>query len=198
MRHETLRANDEKNFSNNAIFINGTTFTKHQSWRKPIDARISGLHQRTCLSPAERYTVGMKNDVVPVQIRGILPANSGCALFVGNDEKVFVINVEPNMGAIIGMFLRDTPKERPLTHDLIQSIFKGFSINVERVVITELKNSTYFARLILQQNNELARKIVEIDARPSDCLAIATAQKRPMFVAASLFDQVEDMSAVSY
>ena len=36
----------------------------------------------------------MKNDVVPVQIRGILPANSGCALFVGNDKKVFVINVE--------------------------------------------------------------------------------------------------------
>ena len=108
--------------------------------------------------------------------------NSGCALFVGNDDKVFVINVEPNMGAIIGMFLRDTPKERPLTHDLIQSIFKGFRITVERVVITELKNSTYFARLILQQQNELARKIVEIDARPSDCLAIATAQKRPIFV----------------
>ncbi len=40
----------------------------------------------------------MKSDVVPVQIRGILPAPSGCALFVGNDEKVFVINVEPQMG----------------------------------------------------------------------------------------------------
>src|SRR3954467_1022347 len=138
----------------------------------------------------------MKNDVVPVQIRGILPANSGCALFVGNDEKVFVINVEPNMGAIIGMFLRETPKERPLTHDLIQSIFKGFSITVERVVITELRNSTYFARLILQQQNELARKIVEIDARPSDCLALATAQKRPIYVANALFEQVEDMSEV--
>ena len=75
----------------------------------------------------------MKNDVVPVQIRGILPANSGCALFVGNDEKVFVINVEPNMGAVIGMFLRATPKERPLTHDLMQSIFTGFGISVERV-----------------------------------------------------------------
>ena len=104
----------------------------------------------------------MKNDVVPVQIRGILPANAGCALFVGNDEKVFVIHVEPNMGAVIGMFLKETAKERPLTHDLIQSIFKGFSINVERVVITELKNSTYFARLILEQHNEVARKIVEI------------------------------------
>ena len=82
----------------------------------------------------------MKNDVVEVQIRGILPANSGCALFVGNDEKVFVINVEPNMGAVIGMFLRATPKERPLTHDLIQSIFKGFGFIVERFVFTELKN----------------------------------------------------------
>lgn len=138
----------------------------------------------------------MKNDVVPVQIRGILPANSGCALFVGNDEKVFVINVEPQMGQVIGMFLREAPKERPLTHDLIQSIFKGFSISVERVIITELRNSTYFARLILQQHNEVARKIVEIDARPSDCLALASAQKRPIFVSQKLFDQVEDMSEV--
>lgn len=138
----------------------------------------------------------MKSDVLPIQIRGILPANSGCALFVGNDEKVFVINVEPQMGAIIGMFLRDQPKERPLTHDLIQSIFKGFNISVERVVITELKNSTYYARLILQQHNEVARKLVEIDARPSDCLAIATAQKKPIFVTQALFDQVEDMSEV--
>ena len=138
----------------------------------------------------------MKNDVLPVQIRGILPANSGCAIFVGNDEKVFVIHVEQNMGAIIGMFLRDQPKERPLTHDLIANVFKGFNITVERVVITELKNATYYARLILQQQNELARKIVEIDARPSDCLAIAAAQKRPIFVAAPLFEQVEDMSEV--
>lgn len=143
-----------------------------------------------------KYTRLMKNDVVPVQIRGILPANSGCALFVGNDEKVFVINVEPQMGQVIGMFLRDTPKERPLTHDLMQSIFKGFGISAERVIITELKNSTYFARLILSQNNEIARKIVEIDARPSDCLAIASAQKKPIFVTRTLFEQVEDMSEV--
>ena len=136
----------------------------------------------------------MKNDVVPVEIRGILPANSGCAIFVGNEQKVFVIQVEHNMGAIIGMFLRDTPKERPLTHDLVNNIFKGFNITIERVVITELKNSTYFARLILQQQNELGRKIVEIDARPSDCLALATAQKRPLYVSSALFNQVEDMS----
>jgi bifunctional DNase/RNase len=138
----------------------------------------------------------MKSDVIPVEIRGILPANSGCAIFVGNDEKVFVIQVEHSMGAIIGMFLRDTPKERPLTHDLIASIFKGFDIKVERVVITELKNSTYFARLTLKMDNELGQKLVEIDARPSDCIAIATAQKKPLFVRSALFESVEDMSEV--
>lgn len=138
----------------------------------------------------------MKHEVVPVQIRGILPANSGCALFVGNDEKVFVIHVEPQMGMVIGKYLRAEASERPLTHDLMASIFKGFGIAVERVVITELKNSTYFARLILSQNNEVARKIVEIDARPSDCLAIASSQKKPIFVSKTLFGQVEDMSEV--
>jgi bifunctional DNase/RNase len=140
----------------------------------------------------------VKSEVLPVQIRGILPANNSCALFVGNEKKVFVIQVEPQMGAVIGMFLRDTPKERPLTHDLINRVFLGFGISVERVIITDLKNSTYFARLILQQQNELhtERKIVELDARPSDCLALAAAQKKPIFVSAKLFEQVEDMSKV--
>jgi bifunctional DNase/RNase len=136
----------------------------------------------------------MKNEVVPVQIRGLLPANSGCAIFVGNEEKVFVIQVEHNLGAVIQMFLRDQPKERPLTHDLMVHVFKGFGISVERVVITELRNSTYFARLFLREENELGKKLVEIDARPSDCLALAAAHKRPVFVTKALFDQVEDMT----
>ena len=113
---------------------------------------------------------------------------------MGNDDKVFVISVDHSMATVISMFLRDTPKERPLTHDLMVHVFKGFGITVERVIITELRNSTYFARLILRQQNELGTKLVEIDARPSDCLALAAAHKRPVFVAKPLFDQVEDMT----
>ena len=75
-------------------------------------------------------------------------------------------------------------------------VFKGFGIEVERVVVTELKNSTYFARMILKMENELGTKIVEVDARPSDCLAIAASQKVPVFVTDSLFEEVEDMSEV--
>lgn len=138
----------------------------------------------------------MNNDVVPVQIRGILPSNAGCAIFVGNDEKVFVINVDPQIGDVIVKFMRGVAKERPLTHDLMNSVFKGFGISVERVVVTELKNSTYFARLILKQQNDLGQALVEVDARPSDCLALATAHKKPIFVSQKLFGQVEDMSEV--
>jgi len=76
----------------------------------------------------------------------------------------------------------------------VQNIFKGFGIAVDRVIITDLRNSTYFARLILSQENELGRKLVELDARPSDSLALATAQHKPIFVAAKLWEQVEDMS----
>ena len=138
----------------------------------------------------------MNNDVVAVNIKGILPANSGSAVFIGNGEKVFVIQVEHNMGTVIGMFLNETPKERPLTHDLFGHVFGGFGINLVRVVVTELKNSTYYARLILEQENELGRKIVEVDARPSDCLAMAAQHKSPIYVATDLFEDVEDMSEV--
>ena len=138
----------------------------------------------------------MKNDVVPVQIRGILPANNGVAVFVGNDDKVFVIQVETGMGRIISNFLHKSHNERPLTHDLIGSIFKGFGISVERIIISDLRNSTYFARLILREENELGTKLVEIDARPSDCIALAVAHSRPIYVAARLFEQVEDMSEI--
>ena len=75
-------------------------------------------------------------------------------------------------------------------------VFQGFGISVERILISELKGTTYYARMVLQQRNELGRKIVEVDARPSDCLAMATAQKKPIFVSAPLFEEVEDMSHI--
>jgi uncharacterized protein len=138
----------------------------------------------------------VKNDVLEIQVRGVLPTNNGCAVFIGNDDKTFVIYVDHSVGAAITMFLRSTPKERPLTHDLIGHIFTGLGVSVERVVINDLKNSTYFARLILRVENELGKKILEIDARPSDCIALAVQQKSPIYVAGKVFNAVEDMSEV--
>lgn len=98
------------------------------------------------------------------------------------------------MGVVIGMALRQTPKERPLTHDLMHQMFLGMGIKLERVVITGIRGATFLARMLLRQENELGKKLVEIDARPSDCIAMACLEKAPVFVSNELLDQVEDMS----
>jgi hypothetical protein len=88
------------------------------------------------------------------------------------------------------MFIEDVEKPRPLTHDLIGNILNGLGATVVRVVINDLRDNTYFARLLLKEENELGKKIVEIDSRPSDCMAIAKMKKCPMFVTRKVFDVV--------
>ena len=137
-----------------------------------------------------------KNDLVPVQVRVVLPTNNGSAVFIGNSEKTFVIYVDQSVGAAITMFMRGIQKERPLTHDLIGSLFAGLGVTLDRVIINDLRNSTYFARLYLTCENELGKKIIEVDARPSDSIALALQAKAPVLVARKVFDVVEDMSEV--
>ena len=139
----------------------------------------------------------MSKTVVQAQVRAVLPTKEGCAVFLGNKEKVFIIYVDTNVGAAITMFMRGTPKERPLTHDLMANIMMALGAKVERVIINELRNATYFARLIISAENELQqRKIIEIDSRPSDCIAMAIQQKATIFVSRNVWDEVDDMSDV--
>ena len=106
-----------------------------------------------------------------------------------------MICVEQSVGAAIAMFMEGTEKERPLTHDLLASILQAFEAKIERVIINDLKRGTYFARLVLSAENESQqKKIVEIDARPSDCIAMATQQSAPIYVSRDVWDRVEDMS----
>ena len=59
----------------------------------------------------------MPADVVEVSIKGLMPTANGCAVFLGNDEKVFVIYVDPSVGSAISMTISGVKKERPLTHE---------------------------------------------------------------------------------
>ena len=139
----------------------------------------------------------MNKRVVEIHVRAVVPTSAGRAVFIGNNEKVFVIYVDESVGAAITMFMEGTPKERPLTHDLIGHLMAALGAHVERVIVNDLKSATYFARLIISAENELhQRKIIELDARPSDCIAIATAQKAPIYVSQEVWDEVEDMSDV--
>ena len=135
--------------------------------------------------------------VLQVVIKGIVPTTNGSAVFLGNEEKVFVIYMDPLVGNAISMLVHGAQTERPLTHDLIGMLLTALGAKVERVIINDLKGSTYYGRMIISVENELQqRKVIELDARPSDCLAMAAQQKSPIYITREVWDEVEDMSGV--
>lgn len=135
-------------------------------------------------------------DIIPVIIKGVMPTSNGCAIFLGNDDKTFVIYVDHAVGNAIQMSINGVKKERPLTHDLIAHIFTGFGVSVDHILINHANEGTFFARILLKMENELGRKIVELDARPSDSIVIALQHERPILVSRPVFDSVDDMSEV--
>ncbi len=130
------------------------------------------------------------DDLIPIDIKKIAISNIACAIAVGTDEKEFPIYIEPGIGAAIRMFIENIEKPRPLTHDLIGSILDGFGATIERVIINDLRDNTYFARMILRAENELGTKLVEIDCRPSDAMAIAKLKGAPLFTTRKVMDAV--------
>ena len=138
----------------------------------------------------------MKSDVLPVEVKGVMPTANGCAVFLGNDEKIFVIYVDQGIGQTISMTINEVKKERPMTHDLIGTIFQGFGIELERIVINDVDDGTFYARLILRMDNEIDTKLVELDARPSDSLVLALQTQKPIFVDRTVFEKVDDMSEI--
>ncbi|UCE03430.1 MAG: bifunctional nuclease family protein [Candidatus Latescibacterota bacterium] len=73
--------------------------------------------------------------------------------------------------------------ERPLTHDLLRIVIEGFEAHVKKVIITELRGNTFFAKIYLSRGDE----IFAIDARPSDSIALALRTQSPMYVDRDLF-----------
>ena len=138
----------------------------------------------------------MNNDSVVVSVKGVMPTSNGCAIFLGNDDKTFVIYVDPAIGNAINMTINQVKKERPLTHDLIGLILKGLETKIERVLINDVDEGTFFARIILQMENELGKKIIELDARPSDSIVLALQMKQEIYVSRKVLENVEDMTEI--
>lgn len=134
----------------------------------------------------------MSRDTIPVTIKGLMPTTNGCAVFLGNDEKTFLIYVDPYVGNAIQMSVAGLHKDRPMTHDLMSSMMLGLGVQLNHVVINDARENTYYARIILEMENELGRKIVELDARPSDSIVLALQHKRDIYVSREVFDAQED------
>ena len=138
----------------------------------------------------------MDNQVVSVSVKGVMPTSSGCAVFLGNEAKTFVIYVDQGIGEAIQRAVDDVQADRPMTHDLMLTMLDGLGAEVERVVINHVDGGTFFARIILSMENELGHKIIELDARPSDSMVMALASKKPIYVAKTVIDSVDDMTEI--
>lgn len=138
----------------------------------------------------------MRQDIIAVDVQGLVPTNQGSALFLGNTNKTILIYVDNHMGKLILAGLRGDKRERPMTHDLILTIFQGFEIALDKVIINYAHEGTFHARLILSMKNELGFKLVELDARPSDSIVLAIQKNRPIYINKAVLDTLEDVTDI--
>ncbi len=93
-------------------------------------------------------------------------------------KRFLPILIGPFEATAIALALEGTTVPRPLSHDLMRNLLESLSASLEQIVIHDIKDSTFFAKLILRSNGESQ----EIDARPSDGIALALRMHAPIFV----------------
>lgn len=123
----------------------------------------------------------MLSELVQLSFDKIMQTRSYTVVVLGTQEKRFAIYADPSIGRVLQLYLTETEKPRPLTHDLINMIFKGYDLRVIQVVIVDLQDTVYYARLFLEQELDGIRHILEIDGRPSDCLILALLNNAPVY-----------------
>ncbi len=99
-------------------------------------------------------------------------------------DRMIPIYIGHAEASAIAMELAEVKFERPLTHDLMQQVIIGLGAELSRVVLTRVEKSTYYAELHLRRDDH----VVQIDARPSDSIAIALRLKAPIFAAEDLLN----------
>ena len=100
-------------------------------------------------------------------------------------QRAFPIMIGIYEAISIDRGVKEYRTPRPLTHDLIGSILKSLDAHLSRVIINDLRNQTFYAKLQIVKDGE----IVEVDSRPSDAIAIAVQTGAPIFVEDKVFDE---------
>ncbi len=137
------------------------------------------------------------DSLVQVEPIALYPTQAGCAVFLGDGAKVIVFSIEPSLGASINAVLSGTPPPRPLSHDLFTQTLNAFGGRVTKVMIVGVEGEVFYARLWIEAENEIMeKKIIEIDSRPSDAIAMAVRVNAPIYVLRDVWAKLEDMAAV--
>ena len=101
-------------------------------------------------------------------------------------ERAFPIVIGFFEATSIDRRVKGQSTPRPLTHDLLASTIEGLGGELQDITITELRDHTYFAELRIKHDGE----IIEVDARPSDAIAVAVTVDVPIFVADDILDEL--------
>lgn len=128
-------------------------------------------------------------ELVPISFKKIMQSRAYTVIILGNETKQFAIYTEPTVGRNLQILLTQEQHPRPFTHDLMNGIFQGFDIRLVQVVINNIEDTIYFSRLFLEQQIGDQKQIVEIDARPSDCLTFAVKHGVPLYCNKEVFEK---------
>jgi bifunctional DNase/RNase len=133
----------------------------------------------------------MKN-LIEVEVRNILfikneEGEGSFLVILGEKEgkRVLPISIGLFEAQAIARAKEGIRGERPLTHELIVKIFEEIGVKLEKVIVNDLINEVFYARLIIRKDD----KLLSIDARPSDSIAIAVLANVPIFVSSSVMDR---------
>jgi bifunctional DNase/RNase len=103
-------------------------------------------------------------------------------------DRYLPIWIGPSEAASIGFALKNEKFERPLTHDLVVTIIDGLEGKVSKVVVTDQRDNTFFAKIFIERGQQ----VIGIDARPSDSIAIAVRTGSPIFVTENVVEREKD------
>ena len=135
----------------------------------------------------------MLSELIQVSFEKIMQTRSYTVVILSARDKRFAIYTEASIGKALQLYLTGGEKPRPLTHDLMDMVFKGLNVRIKQVVINDLQDTVYFARLYLEQEMSELRHIVEIDARPSDCITLALMNNVPVYCTHEVLEKTDPL-----
>jgi hypothetical protein len=109
-----------------------------------------------------------------------------------NGTRVLPIWIGPAEASAIAMEIAGKKFQRPLTHDLMATIVKGLKAKVSKIIISDLRDNTFYANIVLEREKD--NEIVNVDARPSDCIALALRTQSPIYLSETLLEGAKDLS----
>jgi uncharacterized protein len=127
--------------------------------------------------------------MIEMELTGVrveLPTNQPIVLLREREgERYLPIWIGAAEAAAIALSLQGVVTPRPMTHDLIKNMLEDLSVGVRRIVVTELRESTFFATIEMQRDGAT----FEVSSRPSDAIALAVRMSVPIFASEEVLEE---------